>query len=46
MEWQGVAPVLVEARDANPKITTAADLRLAQAMLDEAGERAPQGGEA
>jgi 2-C-methyl-D-erythritol 4-phosphate cytidylyltransferase len=33
MEWQGVQPVLVETRDGNPKITTAADLLLAEALL-------------
>jgi 2-C-methyl-D-erythritol 4-phosphate cytidylyltransferase len=33
MEWQGARPVLVEARDANPKLTTAADLWWAEALL-------------
>ncbi|HEY6453356.1 MAG TPA: 2-C-methyl-D-erythritol 4-phosphate cytidylyltransferase [Steroidobacteraceae bacterium] len=33
MEWQGEAVLLVEARDANIKVTSAADLLLAQAIL-------------
>jgi 2-C-methyl-D-erythritol 4-phosphate cytidylyltransferase len=33
MEWQGVHPVLVETRDGNPKVTTAADLWLAETLL-------------
>ncbi len=34
MEWQGVSAQLVEARDSNIKVTSAADLALAQAILD------------
>jgi 2-C-methyl-D-erythritol 4-phosphate cytidylyltransferase len=34
MEWQGVAAQLVEARDSNIKVTSAADLALAQAILN------------
>jgi 2-C-methyl-D-erythritol 4-phosphate cytidylyltransferase len=33
MEWQGHAALLVQAQDSNIKITTAPDLRLAQAIL-------------
>jgi 2-C-methyl-D-erythritol 4-phosphate cytidylyltransferase len=33
MEWQGLSAQLIEARDANFKVTTAADLLLAQAVL-------------
>lgn len=33
MEWQGHAALLVQAQDSNIKITTATDLRLAQAIL-------------
>jgi 2-C-methyl-D-erythritol 4-phosphate cytidylyltransferase len=33
MEWQGVCAQLIEARDANIKVTSAADLLLAQAIL-------------
>ena len=33
MEWQGVSARLIEARDANIKVTSAADLLLAQAIL-------------
>ena len=33
MEWQGHAALLVQAQDSNIKITTAIDLRLAQAIL-------------
>jgi 2-C-methyl-D-erythritol 4-phosphate cytidylyltransferase len=33
MEWQGVAARLIEARDTNLKITSAADLLLARAIL-------------
>jgi len=33
MEWQGVAARLIEARDMNIKITSAADLALARAIL-------------
>ncbi len=40
MEWQGVSARLVEARDTNVKITSAADLLLARAVLQarESGE--------
>ena len=38
MEWQGHAALLVEARDSNIKITTAADLLLAQAILRARGQ--------
>jgi 2-C-methyl-D-erythritol 4-phosphate cytidylyltransferase len=34
MEWQGVAAQLIEARDSNIKVTSAADLALAQAILN------------
>jgi 2-C-methyl-D-erythritol 4-phosphate cytidylyltransferase len=33
LEWLGDAPLLVAAQDANPKITTAADLAVASAIL-------------
>jgi 2-C-methyl-D-erythritol 4-phosphate cytidylyltransferase len=33
MEWEGVAALLVRARDHNIKVTSAADLGLAQAIL-------------
>ena len=33
MEWQGVSAQLVESRDANIKVTSAADLLLANAIL-------------
>jgi len=33
MEWQGIRARLIEARDANIKVTSAADLLLAQAIL-------------
>jgi 2-C-methyl-D-erythritol 4-phosphate cytidylyltransferase len=33
MEWSGVQPLLVEAREGNPKVTTATDLVLAEALL-------------
>jgi 2-C-methyl-D-erythritol 4-phosphate cytidylyltransferase len=33
MEWEGVAARLIEARDSNFKVTSAADLALAQAIL-------------
>jgi 2-C-methyl-D-erythritol 4-phosphate cytidylyltransferase len=33
MEWQGVQARLIEARDTNMKITSAADLVLARAVL-------------
>ncbi len=40
MEWQGVSARLVEARDTNVKVTSAADLLLARAVLQarESGE--------
>jgi 2-C-methyl-D-erythritol 4-phosphate cytidylyltransferase len=37
MEWQGHAALLVPARDSNIKITTATDLLLAQAILQQRG---------
>src|ERR1700722_104968 len=37
MEWQGHAALLVQAQDSNIKITTAPDLRLAQAILRQRG---------
>jgi 2-C-methyl-D-erythritol 4-phosphate cytidylyltransferase len=33
MEWEGVAALLVRAHDHNIKVTNAADLALAQAIL-------------
>ena len=33
MEWQGLAPLLVQAQDSNIKITTATDLPLLEAIL-------------
>jgi 2-C-methyl-D-erythritol 4-phosphate cytidylyltransferase len=33
MEWRGAQPALVEARDGNPKVTTNADLWLAEVLL-------------
>jgi 2-C-methyl-D-erythritol 4-phosphate cytidylyltransferase len=38
MEWQGVSAQLIAARDANIKITSAADLLLAQAILQARGQ--------
>jgi 2-C-methyl-D-erythritol 4-phosphate cytidylyltransferase len=37
MEWQGHAALLVQAQDSNIKITTATDLLLAQAILQQRG---------
>jgi len=33
MEWQGVSAQLVEARDSNLKVTSTADLALAQSII-------------
>ncbi len=33
LEWAGARPLLVAANGANPKITTAGDLPLAEALL-------------
>jgi 2-C-methyl-D-erythritol 4-phosphate cytidylyltransferase len=33
MEWQGAAPVLVPGASTNLKVTTADDVRLAEAVL-------------
>ncbi|MGA3156484.1 MAG: 2-C-methyl-D-erythritol 4-phosphate cytidylyltransferase [Steroidobacteraceae bacterium] len=34
LEWLGMRPLLVEAQDSNIKVTTAEDLKIAQAVLD------------
>ncbi|MFI4914799.1 MAG: 2-C-methyl-D-erythritol 4-phosphate cytidylyltransferase [Steroidobacterales bacterium] len=41
MEWQGAQPLLVQARDGNPKITTAADLVVAEALLRARAQSLP-----
>jgi 2-C-methyl-D-erythritol 4-phosphate cytidylyltransferase len=46
MEWQGFAALLVPAQDSNIKVTSAADLRLAQAILRARGGAGDEAGEA